>query len=98
MAQLKYSQVIGCLNYIANRIRPNIAHAIGRLSRYTSNPNNSHWNVLEGIMRYLKDTISHGLFYGGYLYVLKRYSDANWISVLMRPKPQVGSVIHLLEL
>ena len=77
MAQLKYSQVIGFLNYNANRTKPDIAYAVGRLSRYTSNLNNFHRDVLERIMRYLKDTISHELFYGGYPFVLKGYSDAD---------------------
>jgi len=40
--QLKYSQFIGSLLYISNRIRPDISYAIGRLSRYTRNPNREH--------------------------------------------------------
>ncbi|GKA83891.1 zinc finger, CCHC-type containing protein [Tanacetum coccineum] len=42
VSQLKYSRVIGCLIYIMTCTRPNIAFAVGKLSRYTSNP------VLEG--------------------------------------------------
>jgi len=38
VSQLKYSQVIGSLLYISNRTRPNIFYAVGRLSKYTSNP------------------------------------------------------------
>ncbi|GJY12545.1 hypothetical protein Tco_0381854 [Tanacetum coccineum] len=42
VSQLEYSRVIGCLLYAMTCIRPDIAFAIGKLSRYTSNP------VLEG--------------------------------------------------
>ncbi|GKE30357.1 hypothetical protein Tco_1445741 [Tanacetum coccineum] len=42
VSQLKYSSVISCLMYAMTCIRPDIAFAIGKLSRYTSNP------VLEG--------------------------------------------------
>ncbi|GJX56434.1 zinc finger, CCHC-type containing protein [Tanacetum coccineum] len=38
----KYSRVIGCLMYAMTCTRPDIAFAVGKLSRYTSNP------VLEG--------------------------------------------------
>ena len=35
ISQLKYSQLIGSLLYIANKSRPNISYVVGRLSRYT---------------------------------------------------------------
>ena len=38
VSQLKYSQIIGSLMYLMNCTRPNIAYAISKLSRYTSNP------------------------------------------------------------
>jgi len=47
VAQLKYFPVIGYLNYIANCTKPDITYAVERLSTYTSNPNNSHWDALE---------------------------------------------------
>jgi hypothetical protein len=42
VSTLEYSRVIGSLMYITNCTRPDIAYAVGRLSRYTSNPNNEH--------------------------------------------------------
>ena len=38
----KYSQIIGSLLHLINFSRPNIAYAIGRLGRYTINPDHSH--------------------------------------------------------
>ncbi|GJV15418.1 hypothetical protein Tco_1360741, partial [Tanacetum coccineum] len=37
-SQLEYSRVIGCLMYAMTCTRPDIASAMGKLSRYTSNP------------------------------------------------------------
>ncbi|GKA85409.1 zinc finger, CCHC-type containing protein [Tanacetum coccineum] len=36
--QLKYSRAIGCLMYAMTSTRPDIAYAVDRLSRFTSNP------------------------------------------------------------
>nr|GEZ81038.1 zinc finger, CCHC-type [Tanacetum cinerariifolium] len=38
VSQLEYSRVIGCLMYAMTCTRPDIGFAVGKLSRYTSNP------------------------------------------------------------
>ena len=37
-----YAQLIGELQFIANATRPDIAHAISKLSAYTANPTMQH--------------------------------------------------------
>jgi hypothetical protein len=78
--QLRYSQIIGCLMYLANATRPDISYAVSKLSRIVKNPGDTHWSALERVMRYLKGTMSYGIHYSGHPKVLKGYSDANWIS------------------
>ena len=77
--QLKYSQIIGSLLYVANRIRPDIAYAVGRLSRYNQNPDQSHWVALERVFQYLKGTLNMSLMFTEYPEVVEGYSDANWV-------------------
>jgi hypothetical protein len=78
--QLRYSQIIGSLMYLASATRPNISFAVSNLSRYISNPDDDHWHTLERVLRYLKGTMSFGIHYSGHLAVLEGYSDSNWIS------------------
>jgi hypothetical protein len=40
--QLRYSQSIGSLMYLASGMRPNISFAIRKLSRFVSNPGDDH--------------------------------------------------------
>nr|GEV74698.1 zinc finger, CCHC-type [Tanacetum cinerariifolium] len=47
-AELEYSRAIGCLMYAMISTRPDIAFAVGKLSRYTSNPSALHRQALEG--------------------------------------------------
>nr|AAM00978.1 Putative retrovirus-related pol polyprotein from transposon Tnt 1-94 [Oryza sativa Japonica Group]AAP53107.1 retrotransposon protein, putative, Ty1-copia subclass [Oryza sativa Japonica Group] len=64
--QLRYSQIIGSLMYLASATRPDISFAVSKLSRSVSNPGDDHWQALERVMRYLKGTMSYGIHYTGY--------------------------------
>ncbi|GJS00640.1 zinc finger, CCHC-type containing protein [Tanacetum coccineum] len=55
--QLKYSRAIGCLMYAMTSTRPDIAYAVGRLSRFTSNPSRHHWHAITRI-NHVKDSSS----------------------------------------
>ncbi|GJX24407.1 zinc finger, CCHC-type containing protein [Tanacetum coccineum] len=78
--QLEYSRAIGCLMYVMTSTRPDIAYAVGRLSRFTSNPSRQHWQAITRVFKYLKGTMNYGLSYVGYPSVLEAYSDASWIN------------------
>ena len=56
LSQQEYAQAIGNLMYVMNCTRPNIAYAISKLSRYTSNPGPVHWKAIVRVLRYLKYT------------------------------------------
>jgi hypothetical protein len=40
--QLRYSQIIGSLMYLAGATRPDISYAMSKLNRFTSNPGDDH--------------------------------------------------------
>ena len=80
IAQLDYASAIGCLMYFTHCTRPNIAYAVCKLSRYTSNPSQYHWKAIGRVLGYLKRTIQLALYYGRFPVVLKGYSYASWIT------------------
>ena len=75
--QLRYSQIVGSLMYLASATRPDISYVVSKLSRFNSNPGNDHWIALDRVMRYLRGATTYGLHYTGYPDVLEGYSDAN---------------------
>ena len=95
VSQLKYSQIIGSLMYLMNCTRPDIAYAISKLSRYTSNPGEDHWKAIIRVLRYLRFTRDHGLNFTRYPAVLEGYCDANWISDTKDSKSTSGYVFTL---
>ncbi|GKD37340.1 hypothetical protein Tco_1257547 [Tanacetum coccineum] len=78
--QLEYSRAIGYLMYVMTSTRPDIAYAVGRLSKFTSNLSKQHWQAITRVFKYLKGTMNYGLSYVGYPSVLKGYLDASWIN------------------
>ena len=60
--------------------RLDIAFAVGKLSRYTSNPSAYYWQEVRRVLQYLKGTVDLGLTYVGSPSVLEGYSDASWIT------------------
>ncbi|GKA59628.1 zinc finger, CCHC-type containing protein [Tanacetum coccineum] len=78
--QLEYLRAIGYLIYAMTSTRPDIPYAVGRLSRFTNNPNIQHWHAITRVFKYLKGTMNYGLSYVRYPSVLEAYSDANWIN------------------
>ena len=64
MVDVPYRELIGGLMYLAVCTRPDIAYAVGVLSRFMMNPGMGHWKVAKGVLRYLKGTVSKGILYG----------------------------------
>ena len=95
VSQNEYARVIGSLMYLTNCTRPDLAHAVNVLSRYTSNPGHTHWKAITRVLNYLRYTKDFGLHYGKEPAVLEGYSDANWISDSKNSKSTSGYVFIL---
>ena len=76
---LNYQSVVGSLLYVAIATRPDIAQAVGAVSKFSSKPTEAHLTAVKRILRYLKGTVNLALKYqqsdDG---VLVGYSDADW--------------------
>ena len=95
LSQQEYAQAIGSLMYVMNCTRPDIAYAVSKLNRYTSNPGPDHWKAIVRVLRYLKYTQNYGLHYSKYPAVLEGYCDANWISNTKDSKSTSGYLFTL---
>lgn len=61
---MPYREAVGSLIFAAIVTRPDIAFAVGVVSRYLDNHGNSHWNAVKRIMRYLKSTSDYEILCG----------------------------------
>jgi hypothetical protein len=95
IAQLEFASAIGSMMYVMHCTRPDIAFAVNRLSRYTSNPSAEHWKAIARVLGSLKKTKDLGLYYSGYPAVLEGYSDTNWVTSVVDNKSTSGWIFTL---
>lgn len=74
-----YLEAVGSLLYNC-QTRPDIAHAVGVLARYGSNPGKAHFEALKRVLRYLRGTHNYGLTLGGSEHKedLIGWTEADW--------------------
>lgn len=61
MEGVPYASAIGSLMYAMVGTRPDIAYAVGVVSRFMANPGRLHWEAVQWILRYLRGTSSMSL-------------------------------------
>lgn len=90
-----YRELVGCLMYLANASRPDIAFAANLLSRFNNNPSEIHWKMAKRVLRYLKGTVDCGINYEKKSEYLVAYSDSDWGGDKNDRKSNTGYVVYL---
>jgi hypothetical protein len=92
----KYRSIIGSLRYLVNT-RPDIAFAVGIVSRFMEDPRARHWAAVKQILRYLAGTVNYGCVYklGTTETELLGYSDSDLAGDVDDRKSTSGSVFLL---
>jgi hypothetical protein len=77
MKNIPYSSAVGSLMYAMVCTRPDIAHVVGMVSRYLSNPGKVHWEAVKWVMRYLRGSSNLKLTLGCKKPMLVGYTDSD---------------------
>ena len=95
MRQIPYRELVGCLNYLANTTRPDLAFAASTLSRFNSNPGRNHWKVAKHTLRYLIGTSSLGINYTKSGKEHHAYVDSDWGGNIDNRRSCTGLILTL---
>ena len=95
MSKVPYALVIGSLMYVMVCTRPDIAHAVGIVSKFISKPGKQHWKVVKWILRYLKCSLDTCLRFTGASLKLQGYVDADFACHIDSLKSTIGFVFTL---
>uniref|UniRef100_A0A7N2MUY1 Retrovirus-related Pol polyprotein from transposon TNT 1-94 n=1 Tax=Quercus lobata TaxID=97700 RepID=A0A7N2MUY1_QUELO len=95
MSKVPYASAIGSLMYAMVCTRPDIAHAVGVVSRFMSRPGKQYWEAVKWILRYLKVSSDTCLCFTGASLKLQGYVDADFAGDIDSRKSTTGFVFTL---
>lgn len=89
-----YRGAVGALLYLACTCRPDLAFAVSTLAKANHDPGQRHWQLLQGVLRYLQGTRELGLVYRSGSPTLIGYSDADYAGDTLTRKSRSGFVFR----
>jgi len=73
-----YKSTVGALQYLCIT-RPDISYCVNKLSQFMQKPTDIHWQSVKRLLRYLKQTIQHGLrIQNSIVNCIQAFSNADW--------------------
>lgn len=95
--KVMYQSLVGGLLYAATISRPDISYAVGVLCRFTQSPQIPHLVAAKRVLRHLKGTSSHGIFFSRLsTLVLTTYADVDYGRELDTRRP-ISGILHKIE-
>jgi len=95
-----FKQIMGLLRYLCNS-RPDIAYAVGIISRFMSEPRVSHLLAAKRVLRYIKGILHYGILFPKCLnensMKLIAYSDVDWCGDKQDRKSTSGYLFKFLN-
>lgn len=99
LAKIPYQEAVGCLLYLSQGTRPDIAHSVTSVSRFNSNYKMTHWRAVKRIFRYLNGSTNLKLRYSNTTDDdLNGYTDADWASEVDKRRSCTSYVFNLAKL
>ena len=97
--EVPYREAVGSLIFAAIVTRPDIAYAVGVESRFLDKHEDSHWNAVKRIIRYLKNTIDYGIFYSKAQgsEIIEGYSDSDFANDVNTRRSTTGYVFKMSD-
>jgi len=77
--------------------RPDISYAVGQVSKFSQNPDESHWKAVTQIFAYLNGTPDFGIWLGGKRSGLIGYTDADFAGDKTDYRSTSGSIFFFHE-
>ncbi|MCO5608820.1 hypothetical protein L7F22_063037 [Adiantum nelumboides] len=90
MAKVSYASACGSLMYAMVATKPDIALAVGVVSRFMSNPGKEHQKVVKGVLQYLAGTKDKCICFGKGKLSVVGYIDADFVGDLDKRRSTSG--------
>ena len=88
-----YRSLLGALLYLSMNTCPDIAYAVGLLSRFGSKPTLTTCHLMTYIMQYVRGTVSKGIPFSGSMFDMHIFTDADWVGDILTRRSTTGYVV-----
>uniref|UniRef100_A0A2N9EGZ0 Integrase catalytic domain-containing protein n=1 Tax=Fagus sylvatica TaxID=28930 RepID=A0A2N9EGZ0_FAGSY len=75
----EYRQIVGALQY-CTLTQPDIAFSVNQLCQFMHSPTTAHWIAAKRVLRYLKGTLDHSLFFSKSSLTLHAFCDSDLVA------------------
>ena len=93
--EFDYQQAVGSLMYLMQGTRPDLAHSVGKVARFSKNPGPAHVKAVKRVMRYVSGTLGAGICYRRGSWNLIGYADADFAGDVRDRKSTSGTLFML---
>ena len=93
LQKIPYASAVGSLMYAMVCTRPDIAHAVGVVSRFLSDPGKEYWAAVKWILRYLQGTSKMSLCFGKGEPIIDGFTDSDMAGDVDSRKSTAGYLI-----
>ena len=98
MKDTPYASAVGSLMYSMVGTRPDIAYAVGLVSRFMSCPSREHWSTVKWVLRYIRSSADLKLtFTKSKEFKVRGYCDSDYSADLDRRRSITGYVFQVGE-
>jgi hypothetical protein len=97
-AAMDYRSIVGSLNYVVQFSRPDLAYAVGQLSRFCSNPSIEHEKALVYCMKYVSGHYNLALCFRRFKHhrlAHYAYADSNFVTDMETARSTYGYATYL---
>uniref|UniRef100_A0A1J3IYK5 Retrovirus-related Pol polyprotein from transposon TNT 1-94 n=1 Tax=Noccaea caerulescens TaxID=107243 RepID=A0A1J3IYK5_NOCCA len=96
MEDTPYASAVGSLMYAMIGSRPDIAYAVGVISRFMSNPGRDHWTAVKWVLRYLRGSSKASLtFTKDKSFSIDGFCDSDYATDLDRRRSVTGFIFQV---
>lgn len=99
VVHVPYKEAVGSLLFLATVTRPDIAYSVSAVSQYAEAPRKLHWNAVKRILKYVKGTVTHGIWFPGEHEKIRinAYSDADFAGDKRTRKSTSGFIVKVAD-
>ena len=89
-----YRSLVGALQYLT-WTRPDISFVVNQVCQFMHTPTDLHMQAAKRILRFLKGTLDHGLWFKKSPLTLSAFSDADWAGCVYDRRSTSGFCVYL---